>query len=303
MSNDDLRKKILKLKEERKAIILAHNYQVGEVQDIADFTGASLGLSRQAAETDAKVIVFCGVHFMAETAAMLSPDKTVLIPDLNAGCPMADMINADQLREEKKKYPGSPVVCYVNSTAEVKAESDYCCTSSNSIKVVERIETDLPIIFVPDQYLGAYTASKTGKKLILWPGHCPTHRKYSVDEISNLKKEHPEAEVLVHPECRPEIIAQADYALSTDGIIKRCRQSPAKEFIIGTEVGILHRLKKENSEKTFIPASKRGVCPNMKAITLEKVLWALERMEHQVTVPPDIRERAVQAVNRMLEIV
>jgi len=303
MSNQELIKKIIKLKEERKAVILAHNYQRGEVQEIADFVGDSLGLSQQAAKTNAKVIVFCGVHFMAETAAMLSPDKIVLLPDLGAGCPMADMINAEQLREEKKKHPGSPVVCYVNSTAEVKAECDVCCTSSNAIKIVERLSNERPIIFIPDQYLGAYTASKTNKKLILWPGYCPTHMKIGVDDIINLKKEYPHAEVLVHPECRPEVIAQADYALSTDGIIKRVRQSLSKEFIIGTELGITHRLKKENPEKIFIPASQQAVCPNMKLITLEKVLWALERMEFPVTVPPNIRERAIHAVNRMLEIV
>ena len=303
MSNQELIKKIITLKEERKAVILAPNYQLGEVQDIADFVGDSLGLSQQAANTDAQVIVFCGVHFMAETAAMLSPDKIVLLPELNAGCPMADMITADQLKEEKKKYPGSPVVCYVNSTAEVKAECDMCCTSSNAIKVVESLSNDRPILFIPDQYLGAYTASKTNKKLILWPGYCPTHMRIGVDDIIHLKKQHPHAEVLVHPECRPEVIAQADHALSTDGIIKWVRQSPAKEFIIGTEIGILHRLKKENPEKTLIPVSKRAVCPNMKSITLEKVLWALERMQFQITVTPDIREKAVQAVNRMLEIV
>ncbi|WAC08464.1 MAG: quinolinate synthase NadA [Thermodesulfobacteriota bacterium] len=303
MGNQELIEKIFKLKEERQAVILAHNYQRGEVQDIADFVGDSLGLSQQAAKTGARVIVFCGVHFMAETAAMLSPDKVVLLPDRNAGCPMADMINAEQLREEKKKYPGSPVVCYVNSTAEVKAECDVCCTSSNSIKVVEWVEDGKPIIFIPDQYLGAYTASKTNKKLILWPGYCPTHMKIGADDIINLKKKHAHGEVLVHPECRPEVIAQADYALSTDGILKRARQSLAKEFIIGTELGITHRLKKENPEKIFIPASTHAVCPNMKLITLEKILWALERMEYHITVPQAIRERAVKAVNRMLEIV
>ncbi|MFH0811597.1 MAG: quinolinate synthase NadA [Pseudomonadota bacterium] len=303
MSNQDLREKILQLKEERKAIILAHNYQVGEVQDIADFVGDSLGLSQQAAKTDAEVIVFCGVHFMAETAAILSPDKIVLLPDLNAGCPMADMITAEQLRQEKEKNPGARVVCYVNSTAEVKAECDVCCTSSNSIKVVESLDDERPIIFIPDKYLGSYTATKTRQRLILWPGYCPTHMKISVDDIVILKNQYPQAEILVHPECRPEVIAKADYVLSTGGIIKRVRQSSAKEFIIGTETGILHRLRKENPEKVFIPASKRAVCPNMKSITLEKVLWSLERMEFQITVPPHIRERALRAVNRMLELV
>ena len=303
MSNQGLREKILQLKEERKAIILAHNYQTGEVQDIADFVGDSLGLSQQAAKTDAEVIVFCGVHFMAETAAILSPDKIVLLPDLNAGCPMADMITAEQLREEKMKNPGARVVCYVNSTAEVKAECDVCCTSSNSIKVVESLDEERPIIFVPDKYLGSYIATKTRQRLILWPGYCPTHMKISVDDIVTLKNQYPQAEILVHPECRPEVIVKADYVLSTGGIIKRVRQSSAKEFIIGTETGILHRLRKENPEKVFIPASMRAVCPNMKSITLEKVLWSLERMEFQIAVPPHIRERALRAVNRMLELV
>lgn len=294
--------KILALKERRKAVILAHNYQRGEVQDIADFTGDSLGLSQQAARTDAKVIVFCGVHFMAETAAMLSPDKVVLLPDLKAGCPMANMINAEQLREEKRKHPGSPVVCYVNSTAEVKAECDMCCTSSNAVKVLASLGDERPIIFVPDQYLGGYAAGKTNKKLILWPGYCPTHMKIGVDDIVTLKKQHPQAEVLVHPECRPEVVEQADFALSTDGILKRVRQSSAREFIIGTELGIIHRLKKENPGKTVIPASEKALCPDMKLITLEKVLWALERMEYRVAVPPEIRGKAVHAVSRMLQI-
>jgi quinolinate synthase len=302
MKKQDLREKILQLKKKRNAIILAHNYQIGEIQDLADFSGDSLKLSQQAAQTDAEVIVFCGVHFMAETAAMLSPDKTVLLPDLNAGCPMANMITAEQLRLEKRKNPGSPVVCYVNSTADVKAECDVCCTSSNSIKVVESLNNERPIIFVPDKYLGSYTATKTKKKLILWPGYCPTHMKISVDDIVNLKNQRPEAEILVHPECRPEVIAKADYVLSTDGIIKRTRQSSAREFVIGTETGILHRLRKENPGKTFLPASERAVCPNMKSITLEKVLWSLERMEFQVAVPSPIRDKAVGSVNRMLEL-
>jgi len=303
MPNSELIEKILQLKRERQAIILAHNYQIGEVQDIADFIGDSLGLSQQAAKTDAQVIVFCGVHFMAETAAMLSPDKIVLLPEINAGCPMADMINASQLREEKKKNPEATVVCYVNSTAEVKAEADVCCTSSNAIKVVEHIDSQKPIIFVPDQYLGAYAARKTKRKLILWPGYCPTHMKIGAEDIISLKQEYPEAVVLVHPECRPEVIEQADYVLSTGGIIKQVRQSSREQFIIATEIGIIHRLKKENPGKIFLPASKRAVCPNMKSITLEKVLWALERMEPRIIVPPEIREKAIKAVNRMLEIV
>jgi len=302
MNKQALIEKISRLKEKRKAIILAHNYQVGEIQDIADFLGDSLILSQKAARTKAEVIVFCGVRFMAETAAMLSPDKIVLIPDQKAGCPMADMITAAQLLQEKKKNPESQVVCYVNSSAEVKAESDVCCTSANSIKVVESLNKERPIIFVPDKYLGTYTAMKTGKKLILWPGYCPIHMKIRVDDVIELKKQHPEAEILVHPECRPEVIERADQVMSTDGIIKHARKSPAKEFIVGTETGIIYRLKKENPEKIFLPASKKAVCQDMKSITLQKVLWSLEKMSFQVTVPPDIREKAVGALNRMLEL-
>lgn len=302
MNKQEITEKILHLKKERNAIILAHNYQLGEIQDLADFTGDSLGLSQTAATTEAEVIVFCGVHFMAETAAMLSPHKTVLLPNPNAGCPMADMATAEQLRQEKKKHPGSQVVCYVNSTAEVKAESDVCCTSSNAVNVVKSLNEKQSAVFVPDQYLGTYAATKTKRNLILWPGYCPVHMQIGVDDIKNLKTRYPEAEVLVHPECRPEVIALADHALSTDGMLKRAKQSSAKELIIGTEIGMLHRLKKENPEKIFIPASEEAVCTDMKIITLEKVLSSLERMEFRIIVPPSIQEKAVQSVNRMLEI-
>ena len=302
MSYDDLVEKIVRLKEERNAVILAHNYQRPEVQDIADFTGDSLGLSQEAAKTDADVIVFCGVLFMAETAAILSPEKTVLLPDPLAGCPMADMITAEQLRQRKREYPGSPAVCYVNSTAAVKAECDVCCTSSNAVKIVGSMPDDLPLLFVPDKYLGMYAASKTHKKLILWEGYCPTHMRITADDINALKREHPAAISLVHPECRPEVIAAADFALSTGAMLKKVRESSEREFIIGTEVGILHPLTKENPDKVFYPASDRAVCPNMKRITLEKVLWALERMEERISVPPEIRERAVRAVDRMLSM-
>lgn len=303
MNTDEVRDKILALKDKRKAIILAHNYQNENVQDIADFVGDSLGLSQEAAKVKAEVIVFCGVHFMAETAAILSPEKMVLLPDMNAGCPMADMITAEALREEKKKNPEAAVVCYVNSSAEVKAECDVCCTSSNAINVVASIDEGRPILFAPDKYLGSYAAAKTKKDLILWPGYCPTHMKISADDIAAKKREYPEAEVLVHPECRSEVIARADYVLSTGGMLKRARESAAKAFIVGTEVGILHRLRKESPDKVFVPASKRAVCPNMKTITLEKVLWSLERMEFRVTVPAKIRERAFRAVDRMLRVV
>ncbi len=294
--------RILKLKEERRAVILAHNYQRGEVQDIADLVGDSLELSQRAAKTDAAVICFCGVHFMAETAAILSPDKTVLLPDAGAGCPMANMITADQLRQKKRELPGATVVTYVNSTAGVKAESDYCCTSSNGVKVVQSIASD-NILFVPDQYLGDYIIRQTGKQMHLWPGYCPTHVRITAGDIAARRREHPQAHVVVHPECRPDVIALADAALSTSGIIRYAARPDVSELIVGTEVEILHRLRKENPGKTFIPASKRAVCPNMKKITLEKVLASLEAMAPVVSVPEPIRVRAKAAVDRMLAIV
>jgi len=297
----ELADKIKALKEERQAVILVHNYQLGEVQDIGDFVGDSLGLAQQAAATDARVIVFCGVHFMAETAAILSPDKIVLLPDEHAGCPMADMINADDLRKMKKQYPGAAVVCYVNSTAGVKAESDICCTSANAVKVVESLEAG-EIIFVPDQYLGAYVQSQTGRKMHLWPGYCPTHARIRPENILELKEWHPRAKVVVHPECRPEVIALADAVLSTGGMIGYAARPDVRELIVGTEMGIIYRLKKENPGKKFYPVSEQAVCPNMKLITLEKVLWSLEEMAPVVTVPEDVRVKAKRAVDRMLEV-
>lgn len=294
--------KILKLKSEKNAVILAHNYQRPEVQDIGDFVGDSLELSQKAASTSADVIVFCGVLFMAETASILSPEKTVLLPDARAGCPMADMITAEQLRQKKKELPDATVVTYVNSSAEVKAESDYCCTSSNGVKVVQSLEND-EIIFVPDQYLGDYIAKKTGKKMTLWPGYCPTHVRILPQDIIRQKQKYPEAKVVVHPECRPEVIALADDALSTSGIIRYAARDDVSELIVGTEVEILHRLRKENQGKTFIPASEKAVCPNMKRITLEKMLKSLETMSPQIKVPEDIRVKARAAVDRMLAIV
>jgi quinolinate synthase len=294
---------ILKLKEERKAIILAHNYQIGEVQDIADFVGDSLGLSQQAAATDAEVIVFCGVHFMAETAKILSPDKTVLMPDLNAGCAMANMITPRQLKEMKKKHPGAVVVCYVNCTAEIKALSDYCCTSANAVKVVKSIPPDKEIVFVPDKYLGDYAAKQANRKLILWEGYCPTHRRILAEDILRMKAQYPKAEVLVHPECTPDVIAMADKVLSTSGISRRATESDSEEFIIGTEIGMLHRLKKENPEKRFYAASSLADCSNMKLNNLEKILWSLQDMIYPVEVPPDIAKAAKRSIDRMLEIV
>ena len=294
---------ILKLKVERKAIILAHNYQIGEVQDIADFVGDSLGLSQQAADTDAEVIVFCGVHFMAETAKILSPDKPVLMPDSNAGCAMANMITTRQLKEMKRKHPDAVVVCYVNCTAETKAGSDYCCTSANAVKVVKSISQDKEILFIPDKYLGDYASKQANRKLILWEGYCPTHRRILAEDILRLKAQYPKAEVLVHPECTPDVIAMADKVLSTSGICKRATESESEEFIIGTEIGMLHRLVKENPQKKFYPASNLADCHSMKLNNLEKILWSLEDMVYPVEIPPEIARRAKRSIDRMLEIV
>jgi len=293
---------ILSLKKQKKAVILVHNYQRGEVQDIADFIGDSLGLSQSAAKTDADVIVFCGVHFMAETAAILCPEKTVLLPDIESGCPMADMITAENLRQRKKELPDATVVCYVNTSAEVKAESDICCTSANAVKVVESLGAG-EVLFIPDQYLGHYVSTRTGREMHLWPGYCPTHVRILPEDITGLKREHPQAKAIVHPECRPDVIGVADEVMSTGGMIRYARESESREIIIGTEFGIIHRLKKENPGKTFFPASKNAICPNMKLITLEKVLWALQDMEFPVTVPEEIRIKAKSAVDKMLEIV
>jgi quinolinate synthase len=301
--NEKLVNDILKLKQERKAIILAHNYQIGEVQDIADFVGDSLDLSRQAAKTDAEVIVFCGVHFMAETAKILSPNKTVLMPDLNAGCAMANMITLRQLKEMKRKHPETVVVSYVNTSAEIKAESDYCCTSANAVKVVSAIPREKEIIFIPDKYLGDYVSKQANRKLILWEGYCPTHRRILAEDILKKRAQYPKAEVLVHPECTPDVIAMADKVLSTSGICKYAKESNSEEFIIGTEIGILHRLQKESPHKKFYPASILSDCPNMKLNNLEKILWSLEDMIYKIEVPPDIAQRAKRSIDRMLELV
>jgi quinolinate synthase len=299
----DLATEILKLKKKRNAVILAHNYQTGDVQDVADFVGDSLELSRQAARTDASVIVFCGVHFMAETAYILSPDKKVLLPDTHAGCPMAAMITAEQLRQRKQELPGVAVVCYVNSTAAVKAESDICCTSANAVKVVESLSNP-EILFVPDQYLGHYVSTRAkNKKFYFWPGFCPTHMKILPQHITKLKREHPQAKAVVHPECRAEVIAVADEVMSTGGMCRYARRDDVSEMIVGTEVGIIHRLKKENPGKKFYPATEQAVCPNMRLITLEKMLWSLEAMAPQVTVPEEIRLKAKAAVDKMLQVV
>ena len=300
-SHAQLAGKILSLKKERNAVILAHNYQLGEVQDIADFVGDSLELSQNAARTNADVIVFCGVNFMAETASILCPDKIVLLPVMEAGCPMANMIRAEDLRKMKKEHPGAVIVCYINTTAEVKAESDICCTSANAVRLVQGLEAR-EIIFVPDQYLGHYVSTKTGKKMILWPGYCPTHVRIQAEDIHRLRKMYPGAEVMVHPECRPEVVAIADFVLSTGGMIRHARSSQAAEIIVGTEIGLIHRLRKENPDKVFIPVSEQAVCPNMKMITLENILWSMEDMSPRVKVAGDIRLKARKAVDRMIEV-
>ena len=299
----ELEDKIIELKKKRNAVILAHNYQLPEVQDVADFRGDSLELSRIAAKTEASVIVFCGVHFMAETASILSPEKKVIMPDKNAGCPMANMITAADLRKLKKEHPKAVVVGYVNTSAEVKAELDYCCTSANAVAVVNALKDREEIIFVPDKYLADYVSKNTKRKLISWNGFCPTHVKILPEDIKKEIKFHPKAKVMVHPECLPSVVALADIALSTSQMAKFAKESEAKEFIVGTEVGLIYRLKQDNPTKEFYPASERAVCPNMKRTTQEKILWALEELKDEVKVPEEIRLRAKKAIDRMLEIV
>jgi len=321
------RDKILKLKKDLNAIILAHNYQRPEVQDIADITGDSLDLSRAAAKTDYQVIVFCGVHFMAESASILSPDKTVLLPELGAGCPMADMVTvkgprktkrehytdvlgitfefADDftLLDMKKKYPGVPVVAYVNTSAAVKAESDICCTSSNVVKVVNSLKEDT-VICIPDRNLSAYAAKRTKKKIISWDGFCNVHHAHlDIEDVNKAKTEHPDAVLVVHPECPPAVQDMADQITSTSGMLRFCKESDHREFIIGTEEGILHRLRKDSPGKKFYVLNKEMVCPNMKRTKLASVLTAMEKIQYVIKVPEDIRVPAKRALDRMLEIV
>lgn len=293
--------KITELKKQRNAVVLAHNYQRSEIQDIGDFVGDSLELSRKAASVEAEIIVFCGVHFMAETASILCPNKVVLLPNAHAGCPMADMITAVELIKKKQEMPAARVVCYVNSTAEVKAESYICCTSANAVQVVKSMGEG-EIIFVPDQYLGKYVAAKLNRKMTLWPGYCPTHVRIQPEDITGLKARYPGAIAVVHPECRPEVTEVADEVLSTGGMIRFIKQSDAKVFIIGTEREIIYRLTQENPKKMFIHASRKAICPNMKKIKLEHVLNSLQDMKPVVRVPEAIRVRAEAAVNRMLAI-
>ena len=300
--SESLVDRIHKLKETRRAVILAHNYQPAEIQDVADFCGDSLGLSIRAAQTEAEVIVFCGVRFMAETAAILSPRKTVLLPEPTAGCPMADMITVDQLWQLKAEHPGAEVVCYVNSTADVKAESDYCCTSANAVELVRLLPKDRPIIFVPDQNLGQHTAQQTGRALVLWPGYCRSHVVISDEDIEVAKARYPDAVVMVHPECTEPVRRLADQILSTGQMLKFVKQGKAKRYIVGTETGIIHALSRENPTAEYIPASDKAVCPNMKKISLEKLLWALEDMTCRVKVPDDVSARARTSLRRMTEV-
>jgi len=298
----ELAERIARLKRERNAVILAHNYQLGEVQDVADFVGDSLELSRKAAATEAEVIVFCGVMFMAETAKLLSPERTVLIPDPRAGCPMCDMAPAEAVRKRKAELPGVPIVAYVNTTAAVKAEADICCTSANAAAVVNSLP-EQRLLFLPDRNLGLWVQRHTDKEVILWDGYCPTHQRIRAQDISRLKAQHPGAPVVVHPECTPEVIALADEVLSTGQMVRWARETPAREVIVGTEVGLIHRLQKDSPDKRFLPVTLLTTCPNMKRITLEKVAWALEDMEHPVEVPEDIAGPARRAIERMLEVV
>jgi len=300
-ADSSIRAEILKLKKERNAIILAHNYQIGAIQDIADLTGDSLELSRAAATLKGDVIIFCGVDFMAETASILSPEKTVILPAPDACCPMADMITAPELEMVKSRYPDAAVVCYVNTSAEVKAASDICCTSANAVQVVNSVDQDT-VIFVPDRNLARYTARFTDKEVLPWEGFCIVHDQIRKEDVQAAQKRHPGAVVLVHPECRPEVIDLADTVASTSGIIREVCSSPEKEFIIGTETGILHRIHKECPNKKCFPLSETAVCRNMKKTDLGKVRDALKNLQPQIHVPEDIARRARCAIDRMLAL-
>ncbi|MBW2033545.1 MAG: quinolinate synthase NadA [Deltaproteobacteria bacterium] len=297
-----LQDKIRSLLDKRNGILLAHNYQRPEVQDVADLCGDSLELSIKASETDAEVIVFCGVHFMAETASILCPDKKVLLPVSSAGCPMADMITAKQLREKKQEMPDAVVISYVNTTAEVKAESDLCCTSANAIQVANSVNPALPILMTPDKNLAGYTKKHTDRKISYWDGYCVYHNNLTVEQVKRVKKAHPEAVFLAHPECRPEVLELADEAKSTSGMIAYAANSGQRDFIIGTETGILYPLSKANPDKQFFPADPNMICTDMKKTGLMDVLRALEILEPEVKVPEEIRVRAKTAVDRMLAI-
>jgi quinolinate synthase len=295
-------KKILYWKKKREAVILAHVYQPGEIQDIADFTGDSLFLSQQAAKTQAKVIVFCGVQFMAETASILSPEKIVLLPEIKAGCPLADMAPVEKVKSKIKELPEAVVVSYVNSSANVKSLSDYCCTSANAVQIAQAIPAERDILFIPDKNLANFTAKRSKRKIIPWQGFCPVHNVLTKEDVIKVKNLHPQALLLVHPECRPEVCNLADYIGSTRGIIEFVSNNQAKEYIIGTEIGMFHPLRKNNPSKQFFPACENMICQDMKLITLEKVLYSLQNLEPRITVPEDIRKKSLKALNRMIEI-
>lgn len=301
MDNNEIKEKIITLKEERDAIILAHNYQTGPVQDVADLIGDSLELSRAAASLDGSVIVFCGVDFMAETAAILSPQKKVLLPAFNAGCPMAEMVTAEEIRSARERFPDAAVVAYVNTTAEVKAECDICCTSANAVKVVSSLEEE-QVLFVPDRNLARYVARFTKKQVIPWEGYCIVHDLITVEDVVRAKQDHPGTEVLVHPECRPEVIDAADFVYSTSGMIRHVCEGTKPAYIIGTEIGILYRMQRECPGKPCYPLSDRAVCTNMKKTSLSLVLLSLENLAPRVTVPEPVASRARKAIDRMLAI-
>lgn len=288
------------LKEEKKAVILAHNYQVDEVQDVADYVGDSYELSKIASQTQAEVIVFCGVHFMAESAKILSPEKTVILPDIMAGCPLADMADPQLVKEKKKEHPEAAVACYINTSAAVKAECDVCVTSANAVNIINNYPAD-EFIFVPDQNLGHYISTKTDKKIILWDGYCITHHRVTAEETRKARQAIPDAVLVAHPECRPEVLEQADEILGTGGMLRYVRESKDKKFIVGTELGLIYRLKKENPDKEFYLLSTALICPNMKYTSLEKVVKSLESLSPQIEVPEDIRVKAKTCLDRMLQ--
>ncbi|HOB29312.1 MAG TPA: quinolinate synthase NadA [Bacillota bacterium] len=297
----EIKEKIAALKAERKAIILAHNYQIEEVQELADYTGDSLELSRIAAAAEAEVIVLCGVHFMAESAAVLAPEKVVLLPEKDAGCPLADMVTPEGLRLYKEKYPDAAVVTYINSSAAVKAESDICVTSANAALVVDSLEAER-IIFVPDCNLAHFVSRQTKKEIIPWPGYCITHHRISPDDVDRARRINPNAPVIVHPECRPGVVERADAVLGTGGMIRFVKETEAQEVIVGTEEGMIYRLRQERPDIKFYLLSPGLLCPDMKYTTPDKVVSSLENMQHRITVPPEIRKQAAGALQRMLKI-
>lgn len=301
-TDKELIEKINILRKEKNAVILAHNYQLGEIQDVADFCGDSLELSIKAKGVSADMIVFCGVTFMAETAYILSPSKTVLLPRTDAGCLMADMVTGEDVRKMKAEHPGAVVLCYVNSTAEVKAESDICVTSANALDIAKSVPADKEILFVPDSNLGNYVMKMTGRKMTMFPGYCPTHMRLTRENILEKRKEFPDAKVIIHPESRTEVSELADEVLSTGGMCRYVKESDAKQFIIATESGIIHRLRKENPGKLLIPISEEAVCPTMKMIRLVDLYNSLEKEEHKITVPEALRVKALRPIEKMLEL-